>query len=63
MGLHKAVFELVSRREDAAIRATESVGFREVATKKDWIRDLWGNHQDLAVLEMSLADVDLWWRF
>ena len=61
--LYKATFELVAQREKAAIIAAESVGFRRVATLDGRIRDLWGNYQDLAQLEMPLKDHDLWWRF
>ncbi len=61
--LHKATFQLVSMREEPAILAAESVGFREVATLKEHIKDFWGNYEDLVVLEIPLKDADLWWKF
>ena len=59
--LHKASFELVGQMEKAAIKAAESVGFRQVAILSERIRDLWGNHQDLVLLEMPLKDRRIWW--
>ncbi len=61
--LHKAVFELVAHREVAAIKAAKSIGFRQVATLKEWVKDLWGNYEDLVVLELPLEDVQQWWRY
>ncbi|MDA0988297.1 MAG: GNAT family N-acetyltransferase [Chloroflexi bacterium] len=63
LGLHKATFELVDRREESAINAAESMGFKEVAALQERIVDMWGNHQDLILLELSIKDVELWWRF
>ena len=63
LGLYKVSFELVAHREKAAILAAERAGFREVATLKGRIRDLWGNYQDLVVLEMPLKDHEAWWRY
>ena len=53
----------MAHREKAAILAAERAGFREVATLKGRIRDLWGNYQDLVVLEMPLKDHEAWWRY
>lgn len=61
--LHKATFQLVSMREEPAILAAESVGFREVSVLKEHIKDFWGNYEDLVVLEIPLKDADLWWKF
>ena len=63
LGLYKVSFELVAHREKAAILAAERAGFREVATLKGRIRDLWGNYEDLVVLEMPLKDHEAWWRY
>jgi L-amino acid N-acyltransferase YncA len=63
LGLTKVFFELVAQREEAAIMAAISLGFREVATLTDRVRDMWGNFQDLVLLEMPMADRDWWWRY
>jgi len=63
LGLHKAMFELVVNREEAAIEAAENVGFKQVAVLKERIKDYWGNLQDLVILEMPLKDHTTWWRF
>ncbi len=63
LGLHKATFELVAQREQAAMVAARSVGFQEVARLKGWVRDLWGNYQDLILMELPLEDQHSWWRF
>jgi L-amino acid N-acyltransferase YncA len=61
LGLHKVIFQLVEQREDPAIFAAESVGFVEVANLKEWARDIWGNYQNLVVLEMPVKDHRAWW--
>ena len=43
--------------------AAMSLGFREVATLEENVRDIWGNYQDLALLELSLKHHDLWWAY
>ena len=63
LGLHKATFELVAQREETAIATAGSAGFREVASLKERVRDIWGNYQDLVLMEMPLKDHALWWRF
>ena len=63
LGLTKVIFELMAQREEAAIMAAISLGFREVATLTDRVRDMWGNYQDLILLEMPMADRDWWWRY
>jgi len=62
LGLDKVVLELVARREKAAIMAALSVGFREAAVLRGWVRDPWGNYHDLVVLEMCIREPHLWWR-
>jgi ribosomal protein S18 acetylase RimI-like enzyme len=57
--LGRVIFELVAQREKAAIAAAESVGFREVAVLKSWVRDILGEPQDLVIMEMSLKDYQL----
>ena len=61
--LYKVTFELVPEREEAAIKAAESMGFSKVATLKGRIRDYEGGYDDLVVLEMSLSDRETWWRY
>lgn len=63
LDLHTATFELVARREDAAIMAASNLGFKEVATLSERIKDIWGNYQDLVMMEMPLTDHELWGRF
>lgn len=63
MGLHQATFELVAQRETPAILAAESVGFQVAATLKGRIKDMWGNYQDLVLLELPLQDQQRWWHF
>jgi L-amino acid N-acyltransferase YncA len=59
LGLDRVIFELVAQREKAAIAAAESVGFREVAVLKGWVRDILGEDQDLVIMEMPLKDYQL----
>ena len=61
MGLRKAMFELVANEEEPAIVAAGSAGFREVAILKEQVKDMWGNPQDLMLLELSLKERRLWW--
>jgi len=63
LGLHMATFELVAQRETPAILAAESVGFQVAATLKGRIKDMWGNYQDLVLLELPLQDQQRWWHF
>ena len=62
LGLVKVVFELVAQREMEAVCAAERVGFKEVATLEDRVKDFWGNYQDLILLEIPVADRERWWR-
>ncbi len=63
LGLQQATFELVSQREAPAIMAAESVGFQVAATLKGRIKDMWGNYQDLVLMELPLQDHERWWHF
>ncbi len=63
LGLYKVTFELVAKHEDLAIAAAGSVGFQVAATLKDRIRDFWGDHQDLIVMELPLRDYHRSYRF
>lgn len=63
MGLMIAVFELVDRHEKLAIAAAKSAGFQVVALLKERIRDCWGDHQDLVIMELPLQDYRLSYRF
>jgi len=62
LGLVKVVFELVAQREMEAVCAAERVGFKEVATLEDRVKDFWGNYQDLILLEIPVVDREKWWR-
>ena len=61
LGLQEVTFELVAGREEAAVNAAISVGFRQAAVLQNRIRDFWGNYQGLVLLEMPLKDRHLWW--
>lgn len=61
LGLHKVVFELVADQEEAAILAAGSAGFREAAVLKEHVRDMWGNYQDLVIMELPLKERRFWW--
>ncbi len=63
LGLNTATFELVAKHEDLAIAAARSVGFQVVTTLKDRIRDLWGDYQDLIVMELPLRDYERSFQF
>jgi hypothetical protein len=39
-----------------ALAAAGSVGFREVAVLKEWVRDIMGEYQDLVIMEMPLEN-------
>ena len=62
LGLAKVIFELVALREMEAVCAAERVGFKEVATLEDRVKDFWGNYQDLIVLEIPVANRERWWN-
>lgn len=61
--LHKLGMELVEHREHAAIMAALSMGFRETARLHEWGRDMWGNVEDLVILELPLEHYETWWRY
>jgi L-amino acid N-acyltransferase YncA len=63
LGLHKVIFELVSKHEDAAISAAKSVGFQQVGVLKEYIRDIWGDYRDLVQLELPLRYYQLAYYF
>ena len=62
LGLVKVTFELVAQREKEAVVAAERVGFKEVATLEDRVKDFWGNYQDVILLEIPVADRERWWK-
>ena len=61
LGLHRVTFELVVGREEPAINAARSVGFKLIAVLPERIRDFWGNNQDLVIMDMSLRGRQQWW--
>lgn len=54
IGLHRVIYEAVEKQEETAIRAAKTMGFKQVATLKGRVVDLWGQHQDLVVLERAI---------
>ena len=60
--LYRVFIELVPEREDAGIKAVESMGFTKVATLGGRIRDYFGSYKDIVVLEIPLSDKSTWWR-
>ncbi len=56
LDLCTVTFELVDHGEERAIAAAKSLGFQVCATLQDRIRDFWGDHRDLVLLELSLID-------
>ena len=62
LGLVKVTFELVAQREKEAVVAAERVGFKEIATLEDRVKDFWGNYQDVLLLEIPVADRERWWK-
>jgi L-amino acid N-acyltransferase YncA len=63
LGLITAVFELVDHHEDLAIAAARSMGFQTAAVLKGRIRDVWGDHRDLIVMDLPLQDYQLSYRY
>lgn len=63
LGMHKVTLELVARRERPALMAADSVGFQQVAVLNDWVRDMWGNYQDMVILELPVEEHLKWWRY
>lgn len=49
--LEKLMLELVDRREDAAVKMAEKMGFRRVAILPGRIKDMFGASQDLVIME------------
>ncbi len=62
LGLTKVAFELVAQREREAVCAAERVGFKEVATLENRVKNFWGNYQDLIILEIPVSDRERWWK-
>ncbi len=52
--LEKLMLELVDRREDAAVKMAEKMGFKRVAILPGRIKDMFGASQDLVIMEKSL---------
>lgn len=61
IGLKAVTIELVADWEEPAIAAVESVGFNRIARLTDRVSGLWGNYQDLIVLDMQLNEHRYWW--
>lgn len=54
--MDSVIFELVEGKEDDAIKVTESLGFKKVATLKNFVKDMEQNRHDLVVMELQLED-------
>ena len=61
IGLKAVTIELVADWEEPAIAAVESVGFNRIARLTYRVSGLWGNYQDLIVLDMQLNEHRYWW--
>lgn len=57
-GLSRLFFELVGRREDSAIQAARAAGFQRAAILEGRVRDMYGNLQDLIIMELALDEGD-----
>ena len=62
LNLYKVYIDLVTRREEAAIKFAERMGFERVATLPARIMDYYGGYHDVVVMEVSLSDRSTWWR-
>jgi len=58
--MDSVIFELVEGKEDDAIKVTQSLGFKRVATLKRFVKDKEQNHHDLVVMELQLEDWLQW---
>lgn len=54
--LDSVIFELVEGKEDAAIKVTESLGFKRVATLKNFVKDMERNRHHLVLMELQLEE-------
>ena len=62
-GLEKVMFELVTDREQEAIRAAEWLGFLRVATIEGGAVDPMGHHHDVVLMAMPLGRWYHWTKF
>jgi L-amino acid N-acyltransferase YncA len=58
--MDSVIFELVEGKEDDAIQVTERLGFKKVATLKNFVKDMEQNRHDLIVMELQLEDWLQW---
>jgi L-amino acid N-acyltransferase YncA len=63
LGLQKVVLELEGHWKQPAIISAGSLGFRETARLGEWVRDYWGDYQDLVIMELPLTDHRLSQRY
>ena len=58
--IDSVIVELVEGREDDAIKVTKRLGFKKVATLKQFVKDMEQKHHDLVVMELKLEDWLQW---
>lgn len=54
--MDSVIFELVEGKEDDAIKVTEGLGFKKVATLPNFVKDMEQNRHDLIVMELLLEN-------
>lgn len=62
-GVERLLFQAVSDREEAAIKAAEFVGFVKVAVLPGHAKDLDGRPRDVILMDMPLGKWFQWWSF
>ena len=60
-GVERLIFEAVSEKEDAAIKAAQYVGFVQVGVLRSNAKDPDGRPRDLVIMEMPLGKWFEWW--
>lgn len=62
-GLERLVIQAVAEREEAAIKAAESIGFTKVAVLPGHAKDVDGHPRDIVLMDMPLGKWFDWWSF
>jgi RimJ/RimL family protein N-acetyltransferase len=58
--MDSVIFELVAGKEDDAIKVTERLGFKKVATLPNFVKDMEQKRHNLVVMELQLEDWLQW---